>query len=169
MPEFLKGKVISDNGSKKLRISTLDETLTDGKIYMGNDGELCKAFCIKDGCGIHDILIPAGIRPIIITGRKSKILENRCKEIGIKELYQGVANKIEKLDEILDGEGYETVAYIGDDLNDLSCMKPIHNAGGLVGCPADAAKEVTAIADFVSHKNGGDGAVREFIEWIVSR
>jgi len=48
-------------------------------------------------------------------------------------------------------------------------MKPIHNAGGLVGCPADAAKEVTAIADFVSHKNGGDGAVREFIEWIVSR
>ena len=114
-------------------------------------------------------MIPAGIRPIIITGRKSKILENRCKEIGIKELYQGVANKIEKLDEILDGEGYETVAYIGDDLNDLSCMKPIHNAGGLVGCPADAAKEVTAIADFVSHKNGGDGAVREFIEWIVSR
>ena len=64
----------------------VDGTLTDGKIYMGNDGELCKAFCIKDGCGIHDILIPAGIRPIIITGRKSKILENRCKEIGIKEL-----------------------------------------------------------------------------------
>lgn len=84
----------------KFFIMDVDGTLTDGKIYMGNDGELCKAFCIKDGCGIHDILIPAGIRPIIITGRKSKILENRCKEIGIKELYQGVANKIEKLDEI---------------------------------------------------------------------
>lgn len=170
MPEFLKeGRNISMHTKIKFFIMDVDGTLTDGKIYMGNDGELCKAFCIKDGCGIHDILIPAGIRPIIITGRKSRILENRCKEIGIKELYQGVANKIEKLDEILDGEGYDTVAYIGDDLNDLSCMEPIHNAGGLVGCPADAAKEVTAIADFVSHKNGGDGAVREFIEWIVSR
>ena len=71
----------------KFFIMDVDGTLTDGKIYMGNDGELCKAFCIKDGCGIHDILIPAGIRPIIITGRKSKILENRCKEIGSEQSY----------------------------------------------------------------------------------
>ena len=78
MPEFLKeGRDISMHTKIKFFIMDVDGTLTDGKIYMGNDGELCKAFCIKDGCGIHDILIPAGIRPIIITGRKSRILENR--------------------------------------------------------------------------------------------
>ena len=151
----------------KYLVMDVDGTLTDGKIYMGNEGELCKAFDIKDGCGIHDIAIPAGIIPVIITGRTSKILENRCKEIGISEIHQGVSNKIAELDKILQGQGYNTVAYIGDDINDLSCMVPIKEAGGLVGCPADAAKKVIEIADFVSSKCGGDGAVREFIEWIV--
>lgn len=151
----------------KYLVMDVDGTLTDGKIYMGNEGELCKAFDIKDGCGIHDIAIPAGIIPVIITGRTSKILENRCKEIGISEIHQGVSNKIAELDKILQGQGYNTVAYIGDDINDLSCMVPIKEADGLVGCPADAAKKVIEIADFVSSKCGGDGAVREFIEWIV--
>ena len=151
----------------KYLIMDVDGTLTDGKIYMGNDGELCKAFSIKDGCGIHDILIPAGIEPVIITGRSSKILENRCKELGIEKLYQGVSNKIEKLDEVLQGGSYSEVAYIGDDINDLSCMKVIKEAGGVVGCPADAASEVLDITDYVSVKNGGDGAVREFIEWLL--
>lgn len=153
----------------KYLVMDVDGTLTDGKIYMGNDGELCKAFCIKDGCGIHDILIPAGIEPVIITGRSSRILENRCRELGITKLYQGISNKIEKLDEVLQGGSYSEVAYIGDDINDLSCMLPLKKAGGIVGCPADAAKQVSDIADFVSLKNGGDGAVREFIEWLVER
>ena len=61
------------------------------------------------------------------------------------------------------------VAYIGDDINDLSCMEPIKEAGGLVGCPADAVQKVVDLADFVSKRNGGNGAVREFIEWIVER
>ena len=143
----------------------VDGTLTDGKIYMGNDGEVMKAFSIKDGCGIHDILIPAGITPVIITGRSSKIVENRCEEIGINEIYQGISNKIEKLLSITDD--LSSVAYIGDDINDLSCMKPVKEAGGKIGCPADAVKKVKEIADFISTKNGGDGAVREFIEWLV--
>ena len=143
----------------------VDGTLTDGKIYMGNDGEMMKAFDIKDGCGIHDILIPAGITPVIITGRSSKILENRCKELGITNLHQGIRNKIEKLLKIT--TNLSTVAYIGDDINDLSCMEPIKEAGGLVGCPADAVQKVIMLADFVSKKNGGNGAVREFIEWIA--
>lgn len=147
----------------------VDGTLTDGKIYMGNDGEIMKAFDIKDGCGIHDILIPTGIVPVIITGRKSWILENRCAELDIDHLYQGIRNKIEKLDEllILFGVTYKEVAYIGDDINDLSCMKPISMAGGLVGCPGDAVEEVKKIANYVCSRNGGSGAVREFIEWIV--
>ena len=149
----------------KYLVMDVDGTLTDGKIYMGNDGEVMKAFSIKDGCGIHDILIPAGITPVIITGRKSKILENRCKEIGIKEIHQGVSNKIEKLLSVT--SDLSTVAYAGDDINDLSAMIPIKEAGGKIGCPADAVKKVKDLADFISSKNGGDGAVREFIEWLV--
>ena len=122
----------------------VDGTLTDGKIYMGNDGEICKAFSIKDGCGIHDLLIPAGIVPVIITGRSSKILENRCREIGISKLYQGINNKIMKIDEVLESAGfsYENAAYIGDDLNDVDCMAQIKQSGGYIGCPADAADQV---------------------------
>lgn len=153
----------------KLLIMDVDGTLTDGKIYMGNDGEMMKAFNIKDGCGIHDILLPAGIIPVIITGRTSKILENRCKEIGILDLYQGIHNKTEKLHHVLEKYccSYENVAYIGDDINDLSCMKLIKSNGGIVGCPVDSAKQVIQIADFVSTKNGGEGAVREFIESLI--
>lgn len=153
----------------KVLIMDVDGTLTDGKIYMSNEGEFCKAFDIKDGCGIHDILIPAGIIPVVITGRTSKILENRCKELGITELHQGIQNKIEKLDEVLCGKkiAYSNCAYIGDDINDLPCMVLIKNHGGLVGCPADAAKKITDIADYVAKKEGGNGAVREFIEWII--
>lgn len=151
----------------KYLVMDVDGTLTDGKIYMGNDGELMKAFSIKDGYGIHDIAIPKGIVPIIITGRTSNIVENRCKELGIKEIYQGIANKIEKLLTIT--TDLSTVAYIGDDNNDLSCMKPIKAAGGLVGCPADAVKSVRVLADYVSRQNGGEGAVRDFIEWLVEQ
>lgn len=149
----------------KYLVMDVDGTLTDGKIYMGNAGEIMKAFDIKDGCGIHDILIPAGITPVIITGRSSKILENRCKELGIENLHQGIRNKIEKLLTIT--TDLSTVAYIGDDINDLSCMEPVKAAGGLVGCPADAVKKVIELADFVSLREGGNGAVREFIEWLV--
>lgn len=149
----------------KYLVMDVDGTLTDGKIYIGNDGEVMKAFSIKDGYGIHDVLIPSGITPVIITGRTSKIVENRCKEIGIKEIYQGVSNKIEKLLSLT--SDLSVVAYAGDDINDLSCMKQVKEAGGLVGCPADAVQKVRELADFISTKNGGDGAVREFIEWLL--
>lgn len=148
-------------------VMDVDGTLTDGKIYMGNDGEVMKAFNIKDGCGIFDILIPAGITPIIITGRNSRIVENRCSELGIKEIHQGVSNKIEKLLNITNN--LSSVAYIGDDINDLSCMLSVKEAGGVVGCPKDAMKKVKELADFVAEHNGGDGAVRDFIEWVCNK
>lgn len=146
-------------------VMDVDGTLTDGKIYMGASGELMKAFNIKDGAGIHDLLIPAGITPVIITARKSDIVLNRCRELGITEVHQGVSNKLEKLLTIVDD--LSSAAYIGDDINDLPCMIPIKNAGGLIGCPADAVKAVISIADFVSGHNGGEGAVRDFIEWLL--
>ena len=146
-------------------VMDVDGTLTDGKIYLGQNNELCKAFNIKDGCGIHDIAIPKGIIPVIITGRTSDIVLNRCRELGIEEVYQGVDNKAEKLCSIT--SDLSSVAYIGDDINDLPCMNIVKKAGGIVGCPADAAGAVKRIADYVSLYNGGEGAVRDFIEWII--
>lgn len=151
----------------KYLIMDVDGTLTDGKIYMGLDGEIMKAFNVKDGYGIHDLLIPAGIIPVIITGRTSKILENRCKELGIETFYQGENNKLRKLYTIT--QDLSSVAYIGDDINDLQCMSVIKNQGGKIGCPANAVKQVMEIADFVSSKNGGNGAVRDFIEWLLEK
>lgn len=155
----------------------VDGTLTDGKIYMGETGEIFKVFDIKDGCGIHDILPTYNIVPVIITARESIILENRCKELGITELYQGVRDKIAKLKQILERwsqeegifYGFDNVAYIGDDILDIQCMKPVREQGGLVGCPADAAVQVREVAGFISSRTGGNGAVREFIEYIISK
>ncbi len=149
----------------KLLIMDVDGTLTDGKVYMSEHGELFKAFDIKDGLGIHNILPANGIIPAIITGRRSNILKLRCDEIGIEYLYQGVSDKTGTLDRLLSelGLDYSNCAYIGDDINDLSCM----NKSAIVGCPADAVRDVISIADFVSSKNGGCGAVRDFIEWLV--
>ncbi len=146
-------------------VMDVDGTLTDGKIYMGSNGELCKAFNIKDGCGIHDILIPSGIMPVIITGRKSDIVLNRCRELGITEVYQGVSDKTGTLRSVT--SDLSKVAYIGDDINDLACMCAVKEAGGVIGCPADASAKVLAVADYVAGHKGGDGAVRDFIEWLT--
>ena len=148
-------------------VMDVDGTLTDGKIYMSNDGEIMKAFNSKDGVGIHDILIPSGIRPVIITGRVSGIVMNRCRELNITEVYQGVNDKIEQLKKIT--YDLSCVAYIGYDINDLVCMQLVREAGGIVGCPADASREIIEIADFASEHNGGEGAVRDFIEWIMHK
>ena len=152
-------------------VMDVDGTLTNGTIYMGPDGEVFKAFSIKDGYGIHNILPQYGILPIIITGRESKITETRCKELGIVDLYQGVANKADKLDEILYEKGakFEEVAYIGDDLNDLPVMLLLKQNGGIVACPNNAVNEVRRIAHYIGKQDGGDGAVREFIEYLVSQ
>lgn len=153
----------------KYLVMDVDGTLTDGKIYMGESGELFKAFDVKDGYGINVLLPQVGIKPVIITGRKSKILENRCKEIGIKHLFQGVSNKLSVLEEFILSENtsYSRLAYIGDDMNDYDCINIIKNNNGLIGCPCDAVDDIRGISDFVSAKKGGTGAVREFIEMII--
>lgn len=156
-------------GQYKLLVMDVDGTLTDGKIYMGPDGESVKAFNVKDGLAILHFLPSAGVIPAIITGRTSKILENRCQELKIQHLYQGVSDKTQMLEKLLlEMElNWNQTAYIGDDLNDLEAMMAIHNGGGIVGCPYDAAKEVRAIADYITSVTGGNGAVREFIEWLI--
>lgn len=148
----------------KMLFLDVDGTLTDGKIHISESGELFKSFNIKDGLGIHDILSSKGIIPVIITGRNSKMLELRCKEIGIKAIYQGIQDKKPFMRQIIYDNGCkeEECAYIGDDINDYECMQLVKYRG----CPKDAVGEIINICDFVSTKCGGDGAVREFIEWL---
>ena len=149
----------------KLLILDVDGTLTDGKIYISTHGELMKAFNVKDGFGITK-LYQNEIVPIIITGRKSEILLVRAEELKITELYQGIEDKVKILKEVSENYncGFDEIAYIGDDENDIECMKLC----GIIGCPSDALDSVKEISDFVSSKNGGDGAVREFVEYILN-
>ena len=157
----------------KLLVMDVDGTLTDGKIYMSAQGELFKAFDVKDGCGIHDLLPLAGIIPVVITARESKIVENRCRELRIEHCYQGCRDKEAKLIDLADQLGlradkdgiYQEIAYVGDDIIDIPCMRRC----GVIGCPADAAEEVKRTAAFASSKPGGGGAVREFIEWLLRK
>lgn len=152
----------------KFLVMDVDGTLTDGKIYMGPNGEIAKAFDIKDGYAIHEILPVVGIEPVIITGRKSPIVERRCQELNIKHLYQGVSNKLSALEKFCDvaRTSLDSVVFVGDDLNDLKCMKAVQVNGGFAACPADAVDEIQATCDYVSSNNGGCGAVRDIIEWI---
>ena len=151
----------------KYLVMDVDGSLTDGKIYMGNDGESHKAFSVKDGYVFNYILKPNNIEPIIITARNSKIVENRCKELGITEIYQGKLDKLETLKEIVGEDNLGKCAYFGDDILDLKCMRPIREQGGYIGCPVDSVKEVKMVADYITDNKAGEGALREFVEWLV--
>lgn len=146
----------------KLLVLDVDGTLTDGKILIGPAGECMKAFHVRDGYGIANILPRLGIEPVIITGRESDIVKRRCQELNIRECYQGIHDKVEQLREILEKKGYswEQTAYMGDDLPDLESMKKC----GFKACPANADDKIKQIADIVCKCNGGEGAVREFID-----
>ena len=143
----------------------VDGTLTDGKIYLAESGELMKAFNVKDGYGIKEILPKYDVIPAIITGRTSEILNKRCRELAINYCYQDVKDKEIFLIKLLDKQRLKSdeVAYIGDDDNDLLAM----GMCGVRGCPADASMGIKCISNFISSKDGGKGAVREFIEWMA--
>ena len=148
----------------KMVVMDVDGTLTDGKIYVGENGEVFKAFNVKDGYRLINLEM-FHIIPVIITGKKSEILSKRAAELKITEVYQGIDDKLKVLDEVINRYQlcYENVAYIGDDLNDLECMKVCY----LTACPADAIDEVREGVDFICNVNGGNGAVREFVDLIV--
>lgn len=148
----------------KLVVLDVDGTMTDGTIYLNNDGIETKAFNVKDGFAIVSA-IKEGIDFAIITGRKSALVEKRAEELGIKHVFQGVPDKIVALDELLNKLSlkYEETAYMGDDINDLSVIKK----AGLAGAPKDAVEEVLNIVHFVTKASGGKGAVREFVEYIM--
>jgi len=155
----------------KMLVMDVDGTLTDGKIYVGNSGEVMKAFNVKDGYAIHWMLPQYDIEPVVITGRKSDIVDIRCKELGITEVHQGCVEKKNKMLEIAKKKGLQIddngviqgCAYIGDDYFDLPAME----MSQVIGCPLDAIDEVKKKSDYICKNKAGDGAVREFIEWLI--
>lgn len=150
----------------KMLIMDVDGTLTDGKIYVSTQGEIMKAFNVKDGLGIKK-LANHDIKPVIITGRESEIVTIRAKELDIQEVHQGIHDKTKTLKQLCEKYQYklEEVAYIGDDENDLACM----NLCGYKGCPSDAVTSVKNLSEFICSTSGGNGAVREFIEYLLDK
>ncbi|MDH3356072.1 MAG: HAD-IIIA family hydrolase [Desulfobacteraceae bacterium] len=156
--------VLSKLKKIKLLLLDVDGVLTDGGIIYNDNGTETKVFNVKDGLGIK-LLMDAGIHLGIVTGRRSNALYSRCKDLGIKLIYDGVGNKIDVLDALMDQTGVsaEEVAFIGDDLPDLGLMKMI----GLSIAVGDANKTILDNADMVTSAKGGDGAVREACEAIL--
>lgn len=153
---------------KGLLFIDVDGTLTDGKIYMGINGEIMKAFSVKDGCGIQRIVDGSIALPIVISGRESKIVENRCKELEVCNCIQGAKDKasvIKEYEKLFPGC---PLAYIGDDLNDIDAMEYVKSRNGVTACPSDACKNVQDIVDYVCKNIGGNGAVREFIDYLYN-
>ena len=148
----------------RLLVLDVDGCLTDGKIIYTDEGDEIKTFNVKDGFAIVNWMA-LGRQAAIITGRRSRIVERRAKELGIDHFYQGVKDKLAMLQELCDelGMTLDEVAVIGDDLNDYRMLK----ACGRSFVPADAVHQVTAVADVVLSRKGGDGAVREMIDLLI--
>lgn len=148
----------------KLLVLDVDGTMTDGNVYMSDHGEIFKAFNIKDGYGIKHIVPQMKMETVIITGRKSEIVDRRAKELDIEYVFQGVADKLACLNSFVDELNIrlEEVVYIGDDVNDLECIEQV----GLKCCPADAHSVIKSKADYIAKKNGGQGAIREVIDLL---
>jgi len=163
---FNKDQSQVENIATKIRLLILDVdgVLTDGRLYFSDKGEELKVFNTLDGHGLK-MLKSAGIDIGIITGRVSKIIEHRAKNLGIDLLIQGREDKLQALEEILEGKNFalEQVAYVGDDLPDLPAIEKT----GLGCCVPNGHVDVKANAAIVTTRAGGSGAVREITDFIL--
>lgn len=157
-------KVIEKAQKIKLFITDVDGVLTDGSLILGNNGEEFKSFNSQDGMGIK-LLQKNNINVAIITGRSSKIVKNRAEELAIKEVYQGIDDKIKIFNSLLEKFSLdnEEVSYIGDDLNDLPVLEKV----GFSFSVNNGVERVKKKVDYVTEKSGGNGAVREAAELIL--
>jgi len=150
--------------SIKLVILDVDGVLTDGSIILDNENNEYKAFHVRDGHGIR-MLIHAGIRVAIITGRDSKVVEHRARELGIADVFQRCLKKKTAYVQLLKQHSLKDheVAYIGDDIIDAPIMAVV----GLPVAVADADDETKKYALMVTKNRGGKGAVREITDFIL--
>lgn len=149
-----------------LIVIDVDGTLTDGGVYYGDGNVEIKKFSVKDGLGFFAAQC-AGIKTMILSGRECEATNRRMKEMQAEFLYQNVKDKYEFLKKFLTENDYKTgqVAYIGDDINDMHAM----SLADFVCCPADACDEIKHIADYISPINGGRGAVRDVVSYILKQ
>ena len=150
--------------SIELIVLDVDGTMTDSHITYSEDGDEIKSFNVKDGLAIVSWK-KLGKQVAIITGRSSSIVARRAKELHIEHFYQGIHNKKEVLEALLQKLDLtmENVAAIGDDLNDLQMLR----SAKISFVPRDASAYVDKIATVILSKKGGDGAVREMIEHLI--
>ncbi len=148
----------------KWLVLDVDGVLTDGKLTYTTSGEELKSFCAQDGLGITAAR-KVGLKIGIITGRQSTMVKRRSQELNIDFLAMGSHNKSGHLHQLCEAQGINTceIAYMGDDLNDLA----VSSMAGLTIAPQNACKEMKDRADYVTQHCGGDGAVREAIEYIL--
>jgi len=151
----------------KLFLTDVDGTLTDAGMYYSENGDELKKFNTHDGKGF-ELLRNIGIKTGVITSENSKIVEKRAKKLKVDYLYQGVANqgKLKVVKEICATENIalDEVAYVGDDINCYELLKNV----GLCACPCNSIKKIKSIPSIIClKKNGGNGAVREFIDKII--
>ena len=150
----------------ELLVLDVDGCMTDGSIIYTNSGDEIKSFDVKDGLAIAT-WIKMGKKVAIITGRRSKIVQKRAEELKIDYIFQGVKDKLKKLEEILKDSNltFEQVAVIGDDLNDFKMLQ----TAGLSFTPQNGVEDIKNIVDYILEKKGGEGAVREMIEIILKK
>ena len=152
--------------AKQVRLLALDVdgVLTDGSLYFSNSGDELKAFSILDGLGIK-LLMENSIDVAIITGRRSQLVQQRADNLGIPHVIQGREDKLTALNELRSTLGLElaNIAYIGDDLPDLSAIRQV----GLGITVANGHRYVAEHADWQTRAEGGKGAVREAAELIL--
>jgi 3-deoxy-D-manno-octulosonate 8-phosphate phosphatase (KDO 8-P phosphatase) len=148
----------------ELILMDVDGVLTDGRVLMLSNGVETRSFDIHDGLGIR-MAQHVGIGFGIISGRKSAVVDERARSLGIDEVHQNVLRKGELLDGILERRSLapEATCFIGDDLIDLPLMRRV----GLAAAPASARPEVRAAAHFVSELDGGRGAVRDVVDLVL--
>lgn len=153
------------NGSLiRLFVMDVDGTLTDGGIYYDDCGHEMKKFNVKDGIGIKK-LRDYGVNTMILTGRKSNCVIRRAEELKIDYVIQGIEDKALYLKDFMKKNNLDSkdIAYIGDDINDFEIMQLVGNTA----CPADAVENIKKVVNIVCSLNGGQGVVREYIEYIL--
>lgn len=150
--------------SIRLLLSDVDGVLTDGKLIYSSAGEEIKEFHVRDGLAVK-LWKACGFEFGLITARKSPAVERRAEELGVDYLYQSRPDKRKAITELAEELGVELVeiAYVGDDLHDLSAISGV----GLGLTVSDAVEEVLAAADWASTLAGGKGALREIVEMIL--
>jgi 3-deoxy-D-manno-octulosonate 8-phosphate phosphatase (KDO 8-P phosphatase) len=150
----------------KLLLMDVDGVLTDGRVIMADDGIESKAFSTRDGFGLA-IVKRYGLKTGVISGRTSPATDQRCQDLKLDEIHLGRLKKLAVFESIIQQRDLmpEVVAFIGDDVIDIPVMKRC----GISACPHDAHDEVLNEVDIILTKNGGHGAVRQFVDlWLIA-